>query len=268
VLKVGAMDPIEVLALQELLKRGSTTACCGRWRVQAAAQFQRRVALNLRVSERRLSDVHMANSSMWAQADVLSGNWGPMAVLYLDESPNTTVSFMSENGQHMVADAPRGTILVVPDGGQVVHEAARSVAWLRVRREGTPDRSKFEFFVASGIRSSFVAPHDTAQQRKIFRSHTRSSTYWHGFFWAFLGLFCTMLAFLPLAWWAMQFMDNADATMAQCKRTSLARPWSGEQLPTLLPLFNSGNGRQAMKCSKHQYFGAAGKAIFPNQAGS
>uniref|UniRef100_A0A7S4S0X0 Uncharacterized protein n=1 Tax=Alexandrium monilatum TaxID=311494 RepID=A0A7S4S0X0_9DINO len=215
----NALASTDVKGLQVLLDRGVATSCCGRWRDPAAAQLQRRIAAVLGVSERRLSDVHLANSTMWVRAGAESSLWGAVAVLYLDSPSDLGVSFEQEDGKHVSVVASEGTALVAPDMEQLLHEAPRRVAWLRVRREGVPDRSFFEFYFASSIRRSFVAPHDTAPQRKFFRAHTRDAAYWHGFFWSFVGMFCTVFACLPLAWWGVQFAEQWLAS-----RTDEERP--------------------------------------------
>jgi len=255
----AALDPADVQGLQELLNHGASAACCGSWRDAAAARLQHRIAAELNVSERRLSDVHVANSTMWVRAGAQSSQWGAVAVLYLDQPSDARVSFEQEDGRRVAAVAQQGAALIAPDGEQLVHEAPRRVAWLRVRREGAPDRSSFEFYVASGIRRSFVAPYDTAPQRKFFRAHTRDPMYWHGFFWSFVGMFCTVFACLPLAWWGVQLVEQwlsrntveekpavrptpkaldppSRKSSSDSLDMSLRWPGTPQKLPTLLPL--------------------------------
>mmetsp|Transcript_90905 Transcript_90905/g.266166 ORF Transcript_90905/g.266166 Transcript_90905/m.266166 type:complete len:344 (+) Transcript_90905:79-1110(+) len=217
-----AIEAADVKALQEMLDRGVSASCCGNWRDPAAAALQRRVGAELGVPERRLSDVHLANSSMWVRAAAQSSQWSAVAVLYLDSPSDARVGFEKQDGTQVAVLAPEGAVLVAPDGEQLVHEAPRRVAWLRVRREGASDRRAFEFYLAAGIRRNFVAPHDASPDQKFFRAHTRDPTYWHGFFWSFVGMFCTVFACLPLAWWGMQVLEQWMEKPAAAEGTAAA----------------------------------------------
>jgi len=261
--RASALDEDDVHQLRELLDSGEAVACCGFWRHGAAARLQRQVASELRLPMRRLGDVHLSNSSSKITSSTNgSGAWGAVAVLYLDEAPAATTAVAplaravlerapAAFGQHVPAgaggtmyiDAMPGTLVMVPDGDELLHHAPRRVAWLHIRREGYSQLSPFDYFFVAWVRANFVAPYDTEAQRKIFGSFTRYPRYWHGFIWSFIGMFLTVFACLPLAWRAMHFVERLympeDVVPAHCHE-NVPTEVLKKRLPTLLS--NSGPG--------------------------
>jgi len=253
-----AMDEVDVHQLRELLDGGEAVACCGFWRNRAASQLQRRVASELRIPMRRLGDVHLSNSSSKITSSTNgSGAWGAVAVLYLDESPVDVVAPLARavlerapaarvgaaGGGTMYIDATPGTLVMVPDGDELLHHAPRRVAWLHIRREGHSQLNLFDYYFVAWVRANFVAPYDTEAQRRLFGSFTRYPRYWHGFLWSFIGMFLTVFACLPLAWRAMHFVERLyapeDVQPAHCHE-AVPTEVLKKRLPTLLS--NSGPG--------------------------
>lgn len=245
--------------LQRLFGAGVAVACCGRWRDQAAARLQGGIAAKLGLPVTRLGDVHLSNSSMIVSGSG-SGDWGAVAVVYLGEAGDAQAELAGP--YHALgglaaprAPAPRSAVLVA-DGEKLLHSKPVCLAWVRIRADGKPGRSLFDWYVASWIRRNFVAPYDTVHQRKFFRAHTRYPMYWHGFVWSFVGMFCTVFACLPLAWWGVQLAERLSGGAALAPgaggpafSAEYCRPLTpGKRPPTLLPLV----GPEACKQSKAQ----------------
>jgi len=242
--------------LQHLLSTGVTVACCGRWRDQAAARLQHSLAAKLGLHIRRLGDVHLANSSVGIISSSKSGDWGAVAVVYLDEPGDVQAQLVGP--QHALGalgasrkPVPRSAV-VVADGDRLLHSGPLCMAWVRIRADGVPELSTFDYYIASWIRSNFVAPYDTQHQRRFFRAHTNFPMYWHGFVWSFIGMFCTVFACLPLAWLSVH-AASAPSGGGCALNTECHRPLTpGKRPPTLLPLVGPDASRGQAHTGKAQ----------------
>merc|ERR1719215_1024507 len=125
-------------------------------------------------------------------------------------------------------------LVVVPEGGQLVHSVPHQVAWVHIRRQGVPHRSVFDYYFVAWVRANFVAPYDTDRQRKLFSAFTKYPRYWHGFLWSFIGMFFTVFACLPLAWRAIQIVDRIYLSEPLPSEEPAAPPVPEGKLPTLL----------------------------------
>mmetsp|Transcript_12521 Transcript_12521/g.27225 ORF Transcript_12521/g.27225 Transcript_12521/m.27225 type:complete len:356 (+) Transcript_12521:106-1173(+) len=256
-----AVEPEDVYELTEMLTEGTNLVCCGRWRHDAAQAFQERVAAELGVPTLRLGDVHLANASVHVHPGGLGG-WGTSAVLYLDEPEDAVaaqVTLAAQGGKLQdPVPAHRGAILLLPDGGQLLNSSPRRVAFLRVRCDeaaggASGGRSAFEYYVASWVRKNFIAPYDTGAQRQFFRNRTRYPRYWHGFVWSFLGMFSTVFACIPLAWWGMLLAERMVQTEpeppSEAAAEVMSHPGTPTKPPTLLPRL----GSDARNMHQHHY---------------
>eukprot|EP00443_Scrippsiella_acuminata_P131491 CAMPEP_0115662732 /NCGR_PEP_ID=MMETSP0272-20121206/47474_1 /TAXON_ID=71861 /ORGANISM="Scrippsiella trochoidea, Strain CCMP3099" /LENGTH=336 /DNA_ID=CAMNT_0003101053 /DNA_START=125 /DNA_END=1136 /DNA_ORIENTATION=- len=136
-----------------------------------------------------------------------------------------------------IENATALSLVVIPEGGQLVHSTPHAVAWLHFRRHGVSDRSVFDYYFVAWARANFVAPYDTERQRKLFSSFTKFPRFWHGFLWSFIGMLLTMFACLPLAWRAIQAMDRMYFQESRRKQEPIAPPMPEEEmqnLPTLI----------------------------------
>ncbi|CAE8623995.1 unnamed protein product, partial [Polarella glacialis] len=105
-------------------------------------------------------------------------------------------------------------------------------AWIHVRRPAEPLRGLFDWYMASLVRANFVAPYDTISQRRFFRAHTHYPRYWHGFVWSFIGVFCSVFTFLPLALWGFQIAARYSSESESDLERGATEAW---KTPTLLP---------------------------------
>jgi len=238
-----AVRDMDIRRLQAMLDKGVSVACCGYWREPAAAHLQQLIAAELGISERSISDVHLANTTSRVRSNMDTVKWGGVAVLYLDEPSRAKVRFQDQKGRLKSTLASRGAVLVVQDGDELVHDEPRRVAWVQLRKAGVPNRDVFDFYIAASIRHNFVAPYDTPTQRRFFRAHTQHPIYWHGFFWSFVGMFCTIFACLPLGWWGLLMLERhwEDVVPKNIVSASRSNNASAQQsLPTLLPVVGCG----------------------------
>jgi len=207
----GVLDPSDADQLTDTLRGGQSVMCCGHWQISAASRLQHRIASELGIPIRRLGDVHLINTSSRMVSNVsTAGMWGAVAIVYLESSGTSRALVQNSDGTtitHMVSATPH-SLVVIPEGGQLVHSVPHQVAWLHIRRQGSASRSVFDYYFVAWVRANFVAPYDTERQRKLFGSFTRYPRYWHGFMWSFIGMFLTVFACLPLAWRAIQIIDR------------------------------------------------------------
>jgi len=229
-----ALDATDSQHFIDMLNMGQSILCCGYWRDEVAARLQHRVATELGIPHRRLGDVHLSNSSSRITSSISgTGAWGAVAVFYLDSPGSSRAALEHAAGgriSHGFMDAAPQNLIVVPEGEQLVHSAPHRVAWLHIRREGTAERSMFDYYCVAWVRANFVAPYDTESQRKLFRTITRYPRYWHGFIWSFIGMFFTVFACLPLAWSSINYFCAQEAS----PQPSPAKPPTVASLPTLL----------------------------------
>eukprot|EP00443_Scrippsiella_acuminata_P044893 CAMPEP_0115271870 /NCGR_PEP_ID=MMETSP0270-20121206/54329_1 /TAXON_ID=71861 /ORGANISM="Scrippsiella trochoidea, Strain CCMP3099" /LENGTH=340 /DNA_ID=CAMNT_0002688257 /DNA_START=119 /DNA_END=1141 /DNA_ORIENTATION=+ len=236
----GVIDPVDAQEFREAFHAGQSIICCGHWRTPAASRLQQRIASELGIPIRRLGDVHLSNtSSRIVSSTTPKGLWGAVAVVYLESPGTPRASLRNLDGTvtSHIENATALSLVVIPEGGQLVHSTPHAVAWLHFRRHGVSDRSVFDYYFVAWARANFVAPYDTERQRKLFSSFTKFPRFWHGFLWSFIGMLLTMFACLPLAWRAIQAMDRMYFQESRRKQEPIAPPMPEEEmqnLPTLI----------------------------------
>eukprot|EP00930_Biecheleria_cincta_P005552 TRINITY_DN106482_c0_g1_i1.p1 TRINITY_DN106482_c0_g1~~TRINITY_DN106482_c0_g1_i1.p1 ORF type:complete len:296 (-),score=48.76 TRINITY_DN106482_c0_g1_i1:182-1069(-) len=202
-------SPDLVAELDELLIAEATVACCGFWSSAPAADLRREVATMLQLPQSRyVGDVHLENASMGVSSVHTTGSpvhWGALMVLFLNDPAGAEIHLRGSEG-HQMLGVGRGTMLLVPEGSALIFSVPLRLAWVRIRQPSSPPRGVFEFYIASWIQKHFIAPYDTVRQRRFFRAHVKHPRYWHGFFWSFIGMFCTIFACMPIAWWSVQIL--------------------------------------------------------------
>lgn len=237
---LGAPASPELVAeLNELLDADTKVACCGFWSSASATKLQRHVAkmLELRQS-RHVSDVHLENASVGVQATGSSVHWGAVMVLILNSPADAEIHLRGPEG-HQSLEVGQGMLLFVPEGSALVSSRPLRLAWVRVRKLGSPPRSFFEFYIASWIQKHFVAPYDTVPQRRFFRAHVKHPRYWHGFLWSFIGMFSTIFACMPIVWWSIQIMVSLQS-VKDPEVLDAERGVAAETPRTLLPKVGEG----------------------------
>jgi hypothetical protein len=220
---------------------GNSYYCCGWFCDEAAASLQHRLAEQLNLTVRHLSDVHVESASTGIATGHHDGEWGAAAVLFLENAHHSEAYLQDAAGTTTQRVTARENVLViVPDGMSLMYSEPLHMAWIRIRRDGADPRGPFDFYAASWVRKNFVAPHDNQLQRSYFEAHTRDPRYWHGFFWSFVGVFCTLFSCLPVAFWGYQIIESMiGPSHDKCDDlenggVEPSRPGTRNKYPTLL----------------------------------
>jgi len=236
----ASASPDLVAELNGLLNAETAVDCCGFWSSAAAAKLQREVVTMLQLPQsRHVGDVHLENASTGVQATGSLVHWGAAMALILSIPAGAEIHLRG-TGTHQLFEVGPGTMLLVPEGSALISSQPLQLAWVRIRQPGSPPRGVFEFYFASWIQKHFVAPYDTVRQRRFFRAHVQHPKYWHGFFWSFLGMFCTMFACMPIAWWSIQILASLRSTK-EPEVFDAERGIANDMPPTLLPKVGRGS---------------------------
>jgi len=236
----ASVSPDLVAELNRLLHAETTVDCCGFWSSAAAAELQREVVTLLQLPQaRHVGDVHLENASIGVHAPGSLAHRGAVMALILNVPAGAEIHLRGP-GTHRLLEVDPGTMLLVPAGSSLISSQPLQVAWVRIRQPGSLPRGVFEFYVASLIQKHFVVPYDTVRQRRFFMAHVKHPKYWHGFVWSFIGMFCTIFACMPIAWWSIQILVSLQSTKEPEVYDS-ERGIAADIPPTLLPKVGRGS---------------------------
>lgn len=211
-------DMVEGTTLQEFAEKldgGASFACCGPYADPSALRFTKTIADKFGRRDRQMGEVRFeASSGGVLNPDKGEELWGLVAVLLLDEIGDgvQVTTYIKGAPELATLSVGRGDVVLVPAGHHISFSQAMKIAWLPMKADPEA-RGVFDFYVASGLRKYFVAPHDTAAERRFFEEHTSSGRYWHDFVWSFAGMFCTVFSLFPLVWWGLHKFILADCQL-------------------------------------------------------
>eukprot|EP00928_Gymnodinium_smaydae_P010786 TRINITY_DN14064_c0_g3_i3.p1 TRINITY_DN14064_c0_g3~~TRINITY_DN14064_c0_g3_i3.p1 ORF type:complete len:252 (+),score=45.37 TRINITY_DN14064_c0_g3_i3:152-907(+) len=197
------VDTDDLNSLRSLARHGTSFAT---WWEPAAGRLLNRVADRFDIGERYLEDIAFSSALREVVSNGNSQDWDAVVVMYLGEE-RINVSLIPRDAAGSWASPPSsvlpGVALLAFDGEGFKTDSAEMMLWVRVRRRDVAPRSLFNFYVATWVRHHFVAPRRNGMEQKFLSSHTRHPVFWHNFIWSFIGVFCSVLSILPVAWQAV-----------------------------------------------------------------